>query len=349
MAGAVAVAESKYGPVDFRKATKRSLDGPVRIEDLGYVPFPVKFLVLDFMIPCDLFVPVLAKGEEVPNFVKVLDRGQFFSEEWRFALHEQRVEMLYAEEGTAMDLDDYFAEVLHAFSEDEVTTASQKAQVVYNYGEFLARRVFQDVFDGQLFEKVNQWVESAVRLLEHEHAKASVIYRLFSRDYETFTHCVQVALMAAAFCGFCGRCSEDAGSVAVAGLYHDIGKIWVDQRILLKPTSLSREEFAHIRRHPQAAYDHLAAMDWMNADQLAAVLEHHESMDGTGYPRGLQGADIHPHARVLRICDCFDALTTDRPYKKAVTPYRALKLMQSEMRLSLDRHLLYKFIQFLGC
>lgn len=348
MAGAVAVAERECGILDFRKARKQFLKGPLRIEDLGYVPFPVKFLVPDFMVPCDLFVPILAKGEELPTFVKVLDRGQFFSEEWRSSLQEQRVDVLYAEEGAVMDLDDYFSELLYAFSEDDVTPVWQKASVLYNYGEFLARRLFQDVQDGELFEKVAHWTDAIVRLLQRERAKVSLIYRLFSRDYETFNHSVQVALMATAFCDFCRWRCEDAARVGVAGLYHDIGKIWVDERILLKPSSLTREEFAHIRRHPQAAYDHLVAMDWMNADQLAAVREHHESMDGTGYPQGLKGADIHPYARVLHICDCFDALTTHRPYKKAVTPYKALKLMQSEMRLSFDRHLLYKFIQFLG-
>ncbi len=196
---AAAVAERDYGALDFRKAKKQSLEGPVKIKDLGYVPFPVKFLVPDFMIPCDLFVPVLAKGEELPSFVKVLDRGQFFSEEWRFALKEQRVDMLYAEEDAAMGLDDYFAEVLHAFSEDEVTPTWQKALVLYNYGEFLARRLFQDVHDGDLFEKTIHWADSVVGLVQGQQAKVSVIYRLFSRDYETFNHSVQVAMLAAAF------------------------------------------------------------------------------------------------------------------------------------------------------
>ncbi len=348
VAGTAAVAAKEYGALDFRKAKKQFLEGPVKIEDLGYVPFPVKFLVPDFMIPCDLFVPVLAKGEELPTFVKVLDRGQLFSEERRFALKKQRVDMLYAEAGAAVDLYDYFTEILRAFSKDDVTPTWQKAQVLYNYGEFLAHLLFRDVHDGEVFEKTTQWADAVVGLIQREQAKVSVIYRLFSRNYETVNHSIQVALLAMAFCSYCGWRSEDTARLGVSGFYHDIGKIWVDKRILLDPSPLTREQFAHIRRHPQAAYDHLASMDWMNADQLAAVHEHHESMDGTGYPQGLKGADIHPYARVLHICDCFDALTTHRPYKKAVTPYKALKLMQSEMRLSFDRHLLYKFIQFLG-
>lgn len=348
MTHTVAVADKGFGALDFRNAKRQTLDGSVRVEDLGYMPFPVKFLVPDFMVPCDLFIPVMAKGEDLPTFVNVLDQGQFFSEDWNATLKEQRIDILYAEEHAVLGLDEYFQEVLEAFTDDPATPSWQKAQVFYNYGEFIARRLFRDVSDGELVDKAAQWAASVHRFAHEDKARISVIYRVFKDHYETFTHSLQVSLMAMAFCGYLHWRSDDVIHMGVAGLYHDIGKVWVDERILLKPGSLTRQEFAHILRHPQAAYDHLASMQWMNADQLAAVREHHESMDGTGYPQGLKGSEIHPFARVLHICDCFDALTSHRPYKKAVTPFKALKLMETEMRLSFDRHLLYKFIQFLG-
>ncbi len=348
MAGSAAVAESGFSALDFRKARKQSLSGSVTFEELGYVAFPIKYLVPDFMVPCNLFVPILAKGEDLPTFVKVLDRGQFYSDAWRVALKEQRIDELYAEAHETAGLDEYFQEIMEALAEDEVTPNWQKALILYNYGEFIARHIFHDVYDGQFVEKASQWADALVGFLHAKKVSVSVIYRVFMNHYETFNHSLQVSMMVMAFCGHLGWRQEDVVRLGVAGLFHDIGKVWVDSRILLKPSSLTHEEFAFILRHPQTAYEHLASMGWMNTDQLAAVREHHESMDGTGYPQGLKGSEIHPFARVLHICDCFDALTTHRPYKKAVTPFKALKLMQSEMRLSFDRHLLYKFIQFLG-
>lgn len=348
MAGTAAVLDGGFGALDLRRARKQSLSGSVTIEELGYVAFPIKFLIPDFMVPCSLYVPVMAKGEDLPTFVKVLERGQFYSEAWSEALKEQRIHELYAETHEVAELDDYFHDILEAFAEDEATPIAQKTLAFYNYGEFIARRLFGDVDDGTCAEKAGQWADAIARFLCSNGVSAAVIYRQFMGNYETFTHSVQVSMLAMAFCGHVNWRHEDIARLGVAGLYHDIGKVWVDSRILLKPASLTREEFAHIRRHPEIAHDHLASMGWMNADQLAAVRQHHEAMDGTGYPLGLKGSEIHPFARVLHICDCFDALTTHRPYKKAVTPFKALKLMQSEMRLSFDRHLLYKFIQYLG-
>lgn len=348
MAGSAAALENGFGGLDLRRARKQSLPGAVTIEELGYVSFPVKFLVPDFMVPCSLYVPVMPKGEDLPTFVKVLERGQFYSEAWKEALKEQRLHELYAEAHEVAELDDYFREILEAFAEDEVTPVAQKAAVFHHYGEFIARCFFRDVDDGMHVEKAGQWAEAMGRFLCTNRVSAAFIYRQFMGNYEIFTHSVQVAMMAMAFCHHLNWRLEDVVRLAAVGLFHDIGKVWVDARILWKPGSLTREEFAHIRRHPETAYAHLASMGGLSVDQLAAVRQHHESMDGTGYPLGLKGSEIHPFARVLHICDCFDAMTTHRPYKKGITPFKALKLMQSEMRLSFDRHLLYKFIQWLG-
>ncbi|WP_170161507.1 HD-GYP domain-containing protein [Desulfosoma caldarium] len=348
MARSAAVLDTGFGALDLRKARKQSLTGPVTFEELGYEAFPIKFLVPDFMVPCNLYIPVMAKGEKLPTFVKVLERGQSYSEAWRKALKEQRVHELYVEAHEVAELDGYFHEILRAYAEDEATPIAQKALVLHHYGEFIARRLFGEVNDGTFVKKAGQWADAVVRYLRSNRLRAGHIYRRFMKNYEMFTHSVQVSMLAMAFCWHMNWRHEDVVRLGSAGLYHDIGKVWVDSRILLKPDSLTREEFAHIRRHPESAYAHLASMGWMNADQLATVRQHHEAMDGTGYPLGLKGSEIHPFARVLHICDCFDALTTHRPYKKAVTPFKALRIMQSEMRLSFDRHLLYKFIQYLG-
>ncbi len=333
---------------DLREAKTRLVKGRFDLRELGYVPFRVDYLVSEFHLPCSFFVPVLVEGEEVPTFVKVLDRDQLFSEDWRLRLREEGIDTVYAEEMDLVSIDHYFEDAVSSVLDDPFASALEKTRVLHAHGEFIAQRIFRHLDDGDLFETGNRWAGSVVHFFLKEQARASLVYRLFSKNYQTFSHSVQVSLLIMSFCRAMRWRAEDIKDIGVAALYHDVGKAWLEPRILNKPGALTREEFSQIKQHPLLAYEHLKTLEWMNDNQLAAVVAHHESMDGTGYPHGVKGKEIHPYARVVHIVDCFDALTTDRPYKRRTSPYKALKLMQSEMRLSFDHHLLYKFIQFLG-
>ncbi len=340
--------DSDVGSLDFRKARKRSLNGSVSLRDLGYVLFPVKFLVLNLPVPCDLFIPVVIKGDALPTFVKILERGQLFTDTWKITFKQHRLDEVYVQSHDRHLLESYFQEAIEAMPENEERFNWQKSVILYNYGEFVAGHIYNDVHQEGHEKRSLQWAEAVGKFLQMKRVSISVFYRFFAKNYEIFSHSVHVALMAMTFCTFLGWRSEDVIRLGVAGVWHDIGKLWVDALILSSSSLLSQEEFAVIMKHPQTAFDHLESRGQLDTDQLAAVLQHHESMDGTGYPQGLRGTEIHPFARVLHICDCFDALTTHRPYRRAVTPFKALRLMEREMKLSFDRHLLYKFIQFLG-
>jgi HD-GYP domain-containing protein (c-di-GMP phosphodiesterase class II) len=103
----------------------------------------------------------------------------------------------------------------------------------------------------------------------------------------------------------------------MAGLLHDIGKIGIDDQILRKPGSLTPEEFEHIKQHPLLGYRILADIRQMS-DTLPVVLHHHEQWDGKGYPCGLASLDIPLLARIAAVADAYDAMTSDRPYRKGM-------------------------------
>lgn len=110
--------------------------------------------------------------------------------------------------------------------------------------------------------------------------------------------------------------------VRLAGLVHDIGKIGVSEEILLKPGKLSNEEFAVIREHPAAGEKILRSVV-RDKDLLAMVRHHHERFAGGGYPEGISGAEIPLGARLLSVADAYDAMTSNRPYRDALTPEKA--------------------------
>ena len=124
--------------------------------------------------------------------------------------------------------------------------------------------------------------------------------------------------------------------LAMGGLLHDIGKLSVPLEILQKPGPLTDEEFAEIRRHPEAGRRLLEELGGFPETVRRLVSDHHERLDGTGYPAGLEGCDLSIETRILAACDVYDALVSDRVYRAAWTPERALALLHEESGTGFD-------------
>jgi len=144
------------------------------------------------------------------------------------------------------------------------------------------------------------------------------------QDSETEEHCERVAAYVLKLARAGGVNDEDQLRNIKWGAYlHDIGKIGIPPAILLKPGKLSRTEKAMIEKHPELGYQLLKKIQFLGG-AAELVLNHHESYDGTGYPRGLRGEDIPLSARLFTVADTMDAMTSDRPYRKAL-PFEAVR------------------------
>ena len=146
-------------------------------------------------------------------------------------------------------------------------------------------------------------------------------------DY-TFAHSVNVAVLAAMLGSRIGLSREEMLPLIMGSLLHDVGKLIVPTEILTKAGRLSNEEFTLIRMHPEAGRKKLRELPIPSASILAIIAsQHHEHMDGRGYPHQLKGNKIHRFARITAIADVYDALTTQRSYKPAYKPHIAYKIM----------------------
>ncbi|MDH4066148.1 MAG: diguanylate cyclase, partial [Acidobacteriota bacterium] len=141
-----------------------------------------------------------------------------------------------------------------------------------------------------------------------------------------------------------GMTDNDIQGVKTAALLHDIGKLAVPEHILAKPGPLTQEEFQKIRIHPQVGAEIISAVPFPYP-VAPLIRSHHERWDGKGYPQGLKGEDIPLGARILTVVDYFDALSSDRPYHKAMTQEAALVLLQQEAGRSLDPRVVELFIE----
>lgn len=166
--------------------------------------------------------------------------------------------------------------------------------------------------------------------LEHaEHVIVALARTIDARDPYTSQHSARVSVYAGRLGAKIGLTGLELEAVRRGGLFHDIGKIAIRDAVLLKPARLTPEEMAEVRKHPVVGRELLSGMKTL-AFALDVVYGHHERLDGSGYPDGVAGESIPLTARVTTIADIYDALTTARVYRAALTREEALTIMAEE-------------------
>ena len=167
-----------------------------------------------------------------------------------------------------------------------------------------------------------------------------------AKDQTTQMHIRRVQVYAAGLAKAVGLSPSEIQGVKTAALLHDIGKLAVPEHILSKPGPLTQEEFQKIRIHPQVGAEIISAVPFPYP-VAPLILSHHERWDGKGYPQGLMGDQIPQGARILTIVDYYDAVTTERPYHKALSHQSAIGLLKHESGRALDPALVDTFIEML--
>lgn len=196
--------------------------------------------------------------------------------------------------------------------------------------------------DVSSLEKV---ADSIVFDLFDNHENLVQLTDIRMHDAYTFAHSVNVAVLSAMMGMLCHLSKEDLSLITLGGLLHDLGKITVQAEILNKNRSLTENEFDIIRQHPTNGARRIVKMHNLPKPSILAAIasQHHEHIDGTGYPRGIKGDEIHRFAKITAIADVYDALTSERPYKKAYMPNIAYNIMHNINKGQFDRKLLDTF------
>lgn len=187
---------------------------------------------------------------------------------------------------------------------------------------------------------------------EIETTQSEIIYKMGeigeSRNKETGNHVRRVAEYSRLLAQKAGLSDEDSEMVAMASPMHDIGKVAIPDSILLKPGKLDEQEWVVMRTHSSIGYSVLSGSDRPILNSAAIIAhQHHEKYNGTGYPNGLKGENIHIYGRIVAIADVFDALGSDRPYKKAWPLEKILDLFRNERGEHFDPFLIDLFIEHL--
>lgn len=168
------------------------------------------------------------------------------------------------------------------------------------------------------------------------------------RDEYTSIHCMNVCIMAVSFGRSLGMNKTELELLGLGGLLHDLGKMRVPLEILNKPSKLTFDEFEVMKTHPMEGFKMLKEQGNLPLEVLDIVKHHHERRNGKGYPSQLDGNEINNMTRMVAIVDVYDAITSDRCYHDAITPYDALKNMYEWVNEDFDKDTIEQFIKCLG-
>jgi HD-GYP domain-containing protein (c-di-GMP phosphodiesterase class II) len=229
---------------------------------------------------------------------------------------------------------------------DTKASPEQKAVMIQQESVVMMKNLLDDPTADNIRE-AKKGISEIVNLILKEELTLHYLLSITSHDHYTYTHSVSVGVLAVALAKslFKDAKYHDIHALGAGFFLHDLGKVGIDNNIINKPGRLTDEEMNEMRRHPPLGFKLLLDTRQLTDECRIIVMQHHERVDGTGYPKGLRGDDIHVYARICAIADVYDAMTSDRPYRKKMAPFVALKLMREEMMHHFQRDFFEQFVR----
>jgi len=216
----------------------------------------------------------------------------------------------------------------------------------YDYSSDETKRCLYEISEGGQID-LNHMYAITNNIMGKLRCKSDVFYFLSNikdSDEPTFHHSVNVSLLCNIFGRWMGYDSEDLANLTTSGLLHDIGKTKTPSEILNKQGKFTEQEYEIMKKHTILGYRIMQQQDIPSEIKLGALM-HHEKIDGSGYPLGITGGKIGNIAKILTICDIYDAMTANRVYRKKLCPFEVIKMFESRVYGELDTKYLLTFLQ----
>ncbi len=224
------------------------------------------------------------------------------------------------------------------------------AKKVKQQAEMVVRNVMNEVRMGKSIEgdRVKRAVNSMVDSILRNHDALTSLTRMKSYDEYIFVHSLDVCILSLSMARHLSLPREEMVEIGIGALLHDAGKMKIDPQILKKPATLSEKEWVEVRKHPIYSLEIMETSKGISEQAKQLALQHHERYNGNGYPFGLKGEAISLCGQIAGIIDFYDAVTTDRPYQKAVQPHEAVRQLYEKGLEEFNRLMVERFIQCIG-
>lgn len=275
--------------------------------------------------------------------------GSLITDNRKFALGEGTVltaSLIERLKGWGVDVVDI--RIVTDTVEKEAPPLSEAQEAVssdYNDTVFSLKRSFETIrfFKQVPVKEIRELADSTVERFINTSGIINHLQVVRHQDDYTFHHSVDVAVMCGVVGCWLGYRGEELKDLVLAGLLHDIGKTQIPLEILRKPGQLTPMEMDVMRMHTTRGFNLIKELD-LPAAVNYAILQHHEREDGSGYPLQVKGDKIHPFAKVVAVLDIYDAMTSDKVYRKRTTPFAAVEALMRDMYDKLDPNICTVFL-----
>lgn len=233
-----------------------------------------------------------------------------------------------------------------------------KGIYVYDEYDLIDKKEFKDVVDEKTrkamvernenfhLDAVTFFGTSIVNNAQNSSRVSHLLLDIYNYSIETFEHSIRVAEIAVTMGIGLGYSNQELSNLATAALLHDIGKIKIDSSIISKNGQLTPEERTIINQHTLLGYEILKNNPRIDSTIKCGILMHHENEDGSGYPKGIKGNEIYKFAKIIHIADVYDALISNRTYKKAFDTSNVIEYMMSKANIVFDLEMLKVFLKY---
>ncbi len=224
----------------------------------------------------------------------------------------------------------------------------QKARKVYD----VSKNIMKEFFENNASEKILRTSDEVMEIMEECFQDYDIgfygISKITNKDYYTYTHSVNVGLYCMTYGVKINMKHDEIRTLGLGGMLHDVGKSKISAGILNKKGLLTPQEYQIVKNHAPLGGQILDEMNCYAHSVVNMATQHHEKYKGGGYPNGIVGKEISYFARICKVMDVYDALTTRRSYKKAMSPFDTLTLMKKQMSDEFDIKILDGFIHYMG-
>jgi HD-GYP domain-containing protein (c-di-GMP phosphodiesterase class II) len=284
-----------------------------------------------------------------PNFVLYKPAERPLTHQDLQRLEQNRAETLYIRSEEMGPVASFLEETIAEIMENEDLQPQVKGQILSQVAMNYVMDLFATPDKLTDIERCRHLVRQLMNFITQHPNAFDSLHAVVEHDYYTFVHSVQVAsLSMLAHAEIFSLPLYELEDVGIGGILHDVGMIFIPNTILDKPDALTNFEYTMIKRHAQRGYECLRDLGGFSEISLAAVRFHHERYNGDGYPFNLKGDAIPRTAQITAICDVYSALTSNRPYRTAISNQDALTLMEREGRSIFNPNLLARFKQIVG-
>lgn len=223
----------------------------------------------------------------------------------------------------------------------EMTTDQLSQEILLELKKCLSKIIFQKDY---AYTRITEYLAHMYESIDDNPVIIAALDKIRKMDEYTFAHSINTAFYSMYMAMWMGLADTDIINATQAGLLHDIGKIYIPNEILNKKGKLTDEEYEEIQKHPLYGYFLLNEFTEINRDVKRAVLFHHERIDASGYPLNAESDYVGVLPKIVAVADVYDAMTTDRVYKKGMKPCDAIAYLSQEGEKTLDDRVLRLFL-----